>query len=311
MDFLITGGTGFLGRALIEHLLAQEQHRITVLSRFPEKVENVLGSLRQTGRITAVQHLSELDAHHKVDVIINLAGAPIADQRWSDARKQTLRNSRIDITHDLVAFVLRSKHKPALLLSGSAVGYYGDQKDRITREDTPAHNEFTHQLCRDWEQAAQAAEDLGVRVVTIRTGLVVGPDGGFLKRMLLPFKLGLGGPFGKGDQWMPWIHRQDWIRIVDFIIAHESLHGPINATAPTPVRNAEFARVLASILHRPARFTLPAWVLELLMGEMSRLLLTGQQAIPEKLTKAGFQFSYPELGDALTQVLTPPGKGTV
>lgn len=297
MNILMTGGTGFLGKALIKSLLSQ-QAAITVLTRNPEKLQRHYGR-----QVTAITQLSQITPEQHFDAIINLAGAPIFAAPWTDVRKQILRNSRLHITQQLIDLIARLQYRPAVLISGSAIGYYGEQGDYVLHEDTLPVPDFSQALCADWENTALQAEDHGVRVCLIRTGLVLGAGGGMLQRLLLPFKLGLGGQLGHGQQWMSWIHLTDWVRIVHAMLHDKSMHGPYNATAPTPVRNAEFTQTLARALHRPARFQLSAWVLQTLLGEMASLLLGSQRVQPERLLAQQFQFQYPELNSALAQIL--------
>lgn len=295
---LITGGTGFIGRELCRQLLSGG-HRLTILSRQPpEQVTAICGT------VTPVTTVGELHNHNGFDAVINLAGEGIADKRWSPKRKQALKSSRVDLTHSLINSMGSWGKKPDVLVSGSAVGFYGDQGDEVVTEETTPHEEFTHYLCRDWETAALAAERYGVRVCLSRTGIVVGPDGGFLKRMLLPFRLGLGGRLGSGKQYMPWVHRNDVVNALLFLMENTDTSGAYNVVSPFPLTNADFTRCLGQVLHRPTPFPAPAPVLRVALGEMSRLLLTGQRAIPEKLQSSGFDFSYTELGSALTDAVT-------
>jgi uncharacterized protein (TIGR01777 family) len=297
MKILITGGTGFIGSALTRSL-TEQGYEVTVLSRNPDSVEKICGP-----GIKALNNLNQLKPEDTFQAIINLAGAPIFDARWSDARKQIIRDSRIGLTRQLVASMARMAVKPELLISGSAIGYYGDQGDTVLTEQSATHKDFSEQLCTDWENEAKKAEQLGVRVCLIRTGLVLAEGGGLLKRMLLPFRLGLGGRLGDGQQWMSWIHRQDWIAIARLMITDSSMQGAYNATAPNPVTNSEFARTLAHCLNRPALLPVPAWLLKILLGEMSGLVLGSQRVMPERLLALGFRFQYTDLSSALNQVL--------
>ncbi|HEY8096826.1 MAG TPA: TIGR01777 family oxidoreductase [Methylobacter sp.] len=300
MNILITGGTGFIGHALTKSLIEQG-HAITVLSRSPEKVAKICGP-----GVNALGSLSQLKAEDSFQVIINLAGAPIVDARWSEARKQLIRDSRIGLTEHLITCIDRMTVKPELLISGSAVGYYGyygDQGDTVLTEQSTPYEDFSQQLCADWEAAAKQAEQFGVRVCLIRTGLVIADGGGFLQRMLPPFRLGLGGRLGDGRQWMSWVHRQDWINIALTMIADSSMHGAYNATAPNPVTNAEFTRILAQCLKRPALLPVPAWLLKMLLGEMSQLVLGSQRVMPERLLAQEFKFQYDDLTAALNEAL--------
>lgn len=297
MNVLITGGTGFIGHALAQHL-SRLGYSVTVLSRNPDKVAAICGP-----GVNALGDLKLLKAEDAYQVIINLAGEPIFDARWTEARKKLIRDSRINLTEQLVDSIERMAAKPDLLISGSAVGYYGDQGDAVLTEQSVPRPDFSHQLCADWEQAAQKAEQFGVRVCLIRTGLVIAGDGGLLKRMLLPFRLGLGGRLGSGRQWMSWIHREDWIAIAQAMISDHSMQGAYNATAPNPVTNREFTQTLAYCLNRPALLPVPARLLKTLLGEMSELVLGSQRIIPERLLAQGFEFQYPDLVSALKQAL--------
>ncbi len=244
--------------------------------------------------------LSESD---HFDAIINLAGAPIFGKCWTDERKQILLHSRIDTTQDLVQFIARAQSKPEVFLSGSAIGFYGNQGDTILDESSPGHDDFGHQLCVKWENEAEKTKEYGVRVCLLRTGLVIGKKGGFLQPMILPFKLGLGGRLGSGKQWMPWIHIDDHVAICLVLFNNTELEGAFNLTAPNPITNQVFAQTLARTLHRPAFLPAPAWILKPLLGEMSELLLGSQRVIPKRILGAGYQFEFAELEAALQQVL--------
>lgn len=302
MHILLTGGTGLIGRALCRYWQAQG-HQLSVWTRQPDKVAALCGP-----QVRAVKALQELD-QTPVDAVINLAGAPIADRPWSHKRMALLWSSRIALTETLLAWLESREHKPSVLVSGSAVGWYGDGGERELSEDSPPVNEdFASQLCIAWEETAQRAEAMGVRVVLVRTGLVLSPEGGFLSRLLLPFKLGLGGPIGNGRQWMPWIHIDDQIALIDFLVHQPGAQGPYNACAPKPVRNREFAKSLGRVLHRPALIPLPAFFLRLALGELSLLLLGGQRAVPARLLEAGFTFQFTDLSAALDHCVRPPLK---
>jgi uncharacterized protein (TIGR01777 family) len=292
MHILLTGGTGLIGRQLCQHWLAQG-HRLTVWSRHPEQVARLCGDA-----VRGVASLQEVIG--PVDAVINLAGAPIADRLWTHKRKALLWSSRISLTETLLAWLESLAEKPAVLISGSAVGWYGDGGEReLTEASGPVQDDFPSQLSVAWEETAQRAEALGIRVVLVRTGLVLAAEGGFLSRLLLPFKLALGGPIGNGRQWMPWVHISDQIALIDFLLHQRDASGPYNACAPHPVRNREFAKTLGQVLHRPAFMPMPAFVLKVGLGELSGLLLGGQKALPERLLAAGFTFQFTELKAAL------------
>lgn len=297
---LVTGGTGFIGQVLCPDLL-EAGYSVDVLSRQrPEAVRALCG------RVTPIRELSAINGSAGYDVVINLAGEGIAEKRWTESRKQTLRDSRIALTRELVSALLSCDRLPGVLISGSAVGYYGDQGDQPVTETTSPHDEFSHRLCADWEKAASPLADKGVRVCYSRTGVVVGRDGGFLERMVLPFRLGLGGRIGSGEQYMPWVHRQDVVGAIRWMIESDGAHGAYNVVSPNPVTNREFTRTLAGVLNRPAIFPVPAAVLKVALGEMSRLLLTGQRALPERLAQEGYDFRYPGLEAALRDALGRP-----
>ena len=296
-NVLLTGGTGLIGRSIISILLA-DQCQITVLTRSADKAQQYWH-----GKVTAVTELTQIPADQTFDIVINLAGAPIADARWSQQRKQVLEDSRIRLTDMLVQWLAKQQHKPQCLISGSAVGWYGDNGATLLDENSSFHDEYAHQLCEQWERDALKAQSMGIRVCIVRTGLVLAPDGGFLQRMLMPFKLGLGGRLASGQQYMPWIHVHDIARLFIFLAQNSTATGVFNGCAPNPVTNREFSATLAKLLHRPAIFPAPAAVLKVILGEMSQLLLGGQRAIPEKALKLGFNFEYTELHQALDATL--------
>ena len=290
---LITGGTGFIGNVLCSEMLTRG-YELTVLSRQPaDKVRSLCG------QVDVISDLENLRSHAGYDAVINLAGEGIADKRWTDQRKQALRDSRISLTNNLTEVIVSWAKPPEVLVSGSAIGFYGDQGSTLVTEETAPHDEFSHRLCRDWENAAIKLRSHSVRVCLSRTGVVAGPGGGFLQRMVLPFKLGLGGRLGDGHQYMPWIHRDDVVAALIWMVETPEASGAYNVVSPNPATNREFTRCLASVLKRSAIFPAPAPILKVALGEMSRLLLTGQRAVPARLTDSGFRFSYPALEMAL------------
>ncbi len=297
MRILITGGTGLIGSHLCKALLA-EGHQIAVLSRHPETVSAKCGATVQ-----AMASLDEWRPGQVFDAVINLAGEPIVDFRWSAQRKQVLWDSRVTLTEKLVQRIADAVQKPTVMLSGSAVGYYGNRGDTELDEMAGAGNDFAANLCKAWEGAALAAEKYGVRVCLLRTGLILSKNGGLLGRMLPPFRLGLGARLGDGKQWMSWVHIDDYVAMVLFLLSDEQMHGPYNMTAPHPVTNAEFTRALAHSLHRPVYFIAPGMVLKLGMGERACLLLEGQRVLPKKLKASGRQFVFGELESALHDLL--------
>ena len=297
MHILITGGTGLIGRQLCKALLAQG-HELTVFSRNPASVPVKCGA-----GVHAMAAFGEWHPGQTFDAVINLAGEPIVDARWTARRKRVLWESRVTLTKELVRHIAAAGHKPTVLLSGSAVGYYGDRGDAALDETADAGEDFAAQLCKAWEDAARGAEQAGVRVCLLRTGLVLSNDGGLLGRMLLPFKLGLGARLGDGKQWMSWVHIDDYVAMLLGLLSDAQASGPYNMTAPQPVTNAGFTAALAKVLHRPALFAAPAPLLKLAMGERASLLLEGQKVLPGRMSAAGYRFKFSYLADALGNLL--------
>lgn len=297
-EVLVTGGTGFIGVPLCHQLQARGA-RVTVLTRDTLKAAQLLGT--GVNLVTALNQLPE----RAFDAVINLAGEPLGSGRWNARRKEEFRRSRIATTEALLEDCRQRDRFPRVLVSGSAVGFYGDGGERPLTEENDSGSGFSARLCRDWEAVADRFADAGTRVCRLRTGMVLGPDGGALKSMLLPFRLGLGGRLGSGRQWMSWIHREDLVRLILHCLDREEIVGPVNGTAPNPVTNRYFTRTLAAALHRPAFFPMPAPVLRLLVGDMAdELLLVSQRVLPEAAIETGFEFQFPELGPALEQILS-------
>jgi hypothetical protein len=296
MKTVIAGGSGFLGGALGDALTG-EGHEVVVLSRSAGATPH--GSARRvawTADGSAGSWASELDG---ADAVINLAGESIAGRRWTSSQKRRILDSRVLATRSLVAAVLAAKRPPAVFISGSAVGYYGPLDDVVVTEDRQAGADFLSQVCVAWETEAQRAS-AQTRVVCVRTGIVLERDGGALPKMLPPFWFGVGGPVGSGRQYWPWIHRRDWVDLVRFAIRTPSASGPLNATAPEPVTNKEFAAVLGRALRRPAFLSTPGIALKLLLGEMAdALLLSGQRAVPAQVERLGFRFVHRNVHSAL------------
>lgn len=295
---LITGGSGFIGSRLIDDWL-KAGHQVVVFTRRPSHVIE-----RFNGHIRAVDSLAQLN--ESFDWLVNLAGEGIADKRWSDARKDILRQSRVDLTRDLLQWAKRSQQSFELVLSGSAVGYYGsfthDAQQGSSLTENNDHGEgFAAHLCRDWETIAQEFSTLSQRCVWLRTGIVLGPGGGMLKRLWLPFSFGLGGVIGSGEQVLSWIDLEDYARAIQHI-CESGLQGAVNMTAPKAVTNLEFTRVLAAELKRPALFPMPVWVAKMLFGEMSELLLEGQRVQPQQLLKSGFQYKFVSIEQSLKRI---------
>ena len=293
MRILVTGGTGFIGKPLVHRLLLRGDD-VTVLSRRPTSVQAIFGEAAE-----AWSSLSAWTPDRAFDAVINLAGEPIIDRPWTAARTQVLRDSRIGITNQLITAMENAAQKPAVFLSGSAIGIYGDTGSVDITEQAPAAEDFGARLCDEWEQAALPAEALGVRVCLLRTGLVLHADGGMLKKMQLPFKLGLGSRLGDGRQIMSWIHRHDYLNALLFLLDHPDCRGAFNLTAPMPVSNHAFTAELARSLQRKAFLVTPEWALKPVLGERSLLLFGGQRALPAALLARGFAFRFQTLADAL------------
>jgi uncharacterized protein (TIGR01777 family) len=294
-NILITGGTGFIGGHLCR-LLSARGYKITVLSRNPAQ--------HTFEGVQFVSALDELDVLTDWYGVINLAGEPLSAGRWNALRKAQYRDSRIELTQRLNNWIRGLESPPPVFLSASAVGWYGHWQDESLDESSAANDGYAHQLCSDWESAAAEALPPATRVCLIRIGIVLGADGGPLPEMLLPAKLGLGGPMGSGKQWWSWIHIHDLICLLLFLLETDSVSGPVNATSPNPVTQREFARSLGVALQRPAFLPLPGFLAELALGEFAReILLNGQRVLPVVAQSAGFPFTYPDLGPALSDIL--------
>jgi uncharacterized protein (TIGR01777 family) len=298
MRIVIAGGSGFLGRPLAA-ALAADTHDVVTLTRGdgPRRGQTRSRAVGWTPDGSSGPWAAEIDG---AGAVVNLAGESIAGRRWSDAQKQRILDSRVRATRSLVSAIQAAKAPPAVFVSGSAVGYYGPRGDEIVTEDTPPGNDFLAKVCEQWEAQAILAASDRTRVVCIRTGIVLEKDGGALPQMLPPFRFGVGGPVGSGRQYWPWIHRVDWIALVQWALRTPAASGAINATAPNPVTNAEFARALGRAMHRPAIMPAPGFALRLLLGEMAdALLLSGQRALPERPERLGFTFRYTRVDQAL------------
>lgn len=288
----ITGATGFIGRALVSNLRAHGVRVRRLVRRLGvDSSDDVVWD--PMGDSLPPEALDGADA------IVHLAGEPIA-QRWTTARKQAIRESRVRGTELLARSIADMERKPSVMLSGSAVGYYGDRGDDVLDERSDSGSDFLAGVAREWEQSTAAASKAGVRVVLLRSGVVLNPHGGALAKLLLPFRMGVGGPIGSGRQWMSWISLHDHLRAIEHALASAELSGPVNLVAPNPVTNAEFATTLGRVLTRPALIPVPSVAVELLYGEMARAtILAGQRVLPRVLLAAGFEFAHPTLEQAL------------
>lgn len=289
---LITGGTGFIGSAMAERLLARGV-AVDILSRDRRRVET-----RFAGRARGIESLDELASEPPPQVIVNLAGMNLAERRWNERAKAEFVRSRLDVTRRVIAWIERTRPQPSLLISASAVGYYGARGEEVVDESSEPGQEYQSQLCMSWERAAEQAADLGVRTCIARIGVVIGA-GGALAQALPIFRLGLGAVIGTGSQWLSWIALEDLLRMCDDFMTDTSLAGPFNMTAPNPVTNRQFVKTLGKVLHRPVIMRIPAPVYRLIFGEVAHLHLTGQRAMPSRHCTRGFEFRYPMLEGAV------------
>lgn len=297
MRALITGATGFIGQRLLEQI-----DEPVVLSRHPENVRRFsAGAEVYAWEPTA--GLPPPEAFRGVEAVFHLAGEPIAEGRWTLEKKRRIMDSRKVGTANLVKGLEQLSERPPVLVSASAVGYYGSRGDELLDEQAAAGDDFLARVCIEWERAAQPAEALGIRVVNPRIGIVLDASGGALSKMLLPFKLGIGGRLGAGDQWMPWIHLDDLVGLMLHAATHPEIKGPMNAVAPNPATNREFTRALAAAMHRPAILPAPAPLLKLALGEFGEALLSSQRVMPRVAEQTGYQFKHPELAESLRAIL--------
>ena len=295
---LITGGTGFIGQALRTKLL-QEGHYLTVITRSPKKYEDE--SAKNQRFISWDGDL--VSAMNDADVVINLAGENLFSQRWNEAVKQRIYNSRIDGTRTLVEAMRDAEQKPDLFVSASASGIYGDRGEDFLDENEPAADGFLAKVCVDWEKEAQKAEELGMRVVNPRIGIVLEEGGGALQKMLPPFRFFVGGPIGDGKQYQSWIHREDLVDALIYPIENESMKGPYNVGAPAPVTMNELAEVLGSVMNRPSVFRVPEFALNIVFGEGAKPVLDSIRMKPKALLDSGFNFRYDDLEEALADIV--------
>jgi uncharacterized protein (TIGR01777 family) len=302
MHIFITGGTGLVGSTLIPALLARN-HKITVLSRDTMKARKKLGD-----KLEYCSGLESVDSFDNYDIIINLAGEPIAGKRWTTGRKERLCNSRWDITRRLTKLIKLSNNPPSVFISGSAIGYYGAQNDNIINENSEPHDEFTHQLCKKWEGLAMAADNRHTRVCILRTGIVLSEKGGLLPMLMPPFRLGLGCVLAAGSQYISWIHIRDMVDSMLFMIDTPEARGVFNLSSPNPVTNKRFARILSRTLFRPCLFKIPAFIMKAVMGESATLVVDGQRAIPQHLLDMHYHFSFGHIDEALADILSKKEK---
>jgi uncharacterized protein (TIGR01777 family) len=311
MRIIITGGTGLVGRALANSLIS-EGHEVIVLSRAPERATYLPAGVRvkRWDARTADGWGALADGAR---AIVNLAGESLAGEgffpsRWTSNRRDRIRESRLNAGQAVVQAVEAATEKPDAVIQASAIGYYGPHGDEELAEESPPGDDFLAKVTIDWEGATAAVASMGVRHVPIRTGLLLSSEGGALPRLLLPFKLFAGGPMGSGRQWYSWIHMADMVRAIRFLIENVDAHGPFNLTAPNPVTNAQLGRIIGSVTRRPYYMPVPGPALRAAFGEVSTVVLDGQRVLPGRLAEQGFQFKFPEAGEALRDILGENGR---
>ena len=302
MKALITGATGFVGKRLLHRL----NEPAVVLSRNAAKAEKTLAAFKvKAFNWDAENQPAPAEAFDGVDVVFHLAGDPVAEGRWTEEKKRRMRASRVEGTRNLVNTLVQLPKKPRVLISASAVGYYGDRGDEVLTEDASPRDDLLAEICVAWERESHAARNAGIRVVNPRIGIVLGEKGGAISKMLTPFKLGVGSPLGTGKQFMPWIHIDDLVGLMIYAAEHESISGAVNGTAPNPVTNYEFTKTLGRVVSRPTFMPAPPnFMLKILIGEFANVLLASQNAVPKRALDAGFHFQYPDLEPALREILT-------
>ncbi|HEX6280182.1 MAG TPA: TIGR01777 family oxidoreductase [Pyrinomonadaceae bacterium] len=298
MRILITGASGLIGKALQESF-KQNGYEMLLASRSEPKDDKHIQWDADTGF-----HEEDLERLEGLDAVIHLAGENIAGLRWTEEKKKAIRDSRVFGTRSMIETFDKLKEKPKTFISGSAIGFYGDRGDEVMTESSPGGKTFLAETSKEWEAESRRAEDLGIRTVLLRTGIVLSKDGGALATMLTPFKLGVGGVIGDGKQWMSWISLDDVVGIINYVLEHENVRGAVNNTSPNPVTNEEFTKTLGSVLYRPTFLPLPEFAVHMVFGEMGdALLLDSTRVIPKRLNDAGYEFKYPELKAAIEAAL--------
>jgi uncharacterized protein len=301
MKIAIAGATGFVGSRLVEQLQAQG-HEVVIFTRSPQQASNRFAKAQIVG-YEPLKSGEWQQAISGCDAVVNLAGEPIAEKRWTPAQKRTILDSRQLGTQKIVAAIAAANVKPAVLINASAIGYYGTSETSKFNEDSPAGQDFLAEVCTAWETAAQAVTATGTRLVILRLGIVLGENGGALGKMLAPFSAFVGGPIGSGKQWFSWVHRDDVVKLIIMAITDSQMQGVYNATAPNPVTMADFSQTLGAVMNRPSWLPVPNFALEALLGEGAIVVLEGQQVIPTHTLAQGFEFQYPTLTPALKAIL--------
>ncbi len=306
MKVAITGATGFVGSSLVEKLHSQG-HKILVLTRNANKAQQVFRASAfpnvEIVAYTPTESGKWQNAISGCDVVVNLAGEPIAEQRWTTTQKQKILNSRQLGTQKIVEAIGKADEKPQVLVNASAIGYYGTSETATFTETSSPGNDFLAQVCQAWEGEAQKVTELGVRLVIIRLGIVLGDEGGALAKMIPPFQIFAGGPLGSGNQWFSWIHRDDVVNLIIESIQRPDIEGTINGTAPNPVRMSQLCQVLGQVMNRPSWLPVPSFALEMLLGDGAKVVLEGQQVLPQKTESLGFKYQYPQIKSALEEII--------
>ena len=300
-NVLITGGTGFIGNRVCDALLEKE-YVVNVVSRDPTRAKTKLHSVKEIFSWNPESEQLPSNATSDLNAVIHLAGETIAG-KWNEEKKRRIRESRVLSTRNLVASFAENDTKPDVLICASAIGLYGDSGDESFTEESPAGTDYLAEVCQEWEAESHKATEYGIRVVSVRIGLVLGLGGGLLDQVLMPFKIGFGGKLGSGNQWMSWIHIDDVVGIIIHALENEGVSGALNATAPAPVRNIEFTETLGKVLNRPTIFPVPTFGLKLIMGEFADFVVLSQNVLPEKTKASGYEFNFPMLKSALENLL--------
>lgn len=302
MIILVVGGTGFVGSKL-RHELVLTGHEVIVLTRDESRAQSILGSSIKVFAWDDLKSKQAVDLLKNVECVVNLAGESIGNSHWTKKKKERILNSRIDTTREIISAIESQLLNPKILVNASAIGFYGPCGDEEISEYAGAGKDFLANVCKAWEEEAFKAEKLGLRVSTVRIGLVLG-KGGALDKMTLPFKFFMGGTIGVGTQWVSWVHIDDLVKLIRFVIETNSISGPVNAAAPQPVNMQEFCKLLGKVMNRPSWLNVPGFMLRIILGEMSGMLLNGQRVMPKKILQAGYNFKFPTLKDALEDILT-------
>lgn len=305
MKIAVTGATGFIGSRLVERLQA-EGHSVVVLTRNPDRAKSLFSAAKFPNvEVVAYQPLQSGTWQQSIsgcDGVVNLAGAPIAESRWTPERKQEIMDSRKIGTEKIVEAIAQANPRPAVLVSSSAIGYYGTSETATFDETSPAGSDYLAEVCQAWESTAQKVQEYGTRLVILRTGIVLG-SGGAIAKMLLPFRMFAGGPIGNGRQWFSWIHLEDMVNLILRALTDAEMRGTYNATAPNPVRMAELSQSLGEVMNRPSWLPVPNFALELMLGDAAKVVLEGQQVLPKRTQESGFVYEYTGIKQALTDVV--------